>query len=171
MNIKKNSYMMLGLVFGVSVILYVFDTSIHTSSKIQIVPQTFIPSIIPTTQLITPTITTQSVSPTSVQITLPTTVPTSSLKRLSNSVDYTVRGIPEHIVVTITLQGTTITDLQLTQNTDNGESAAYQDAFLSVIKQSVVGKNIKDINVSRVAGASYTTDAFMQAISNIQAKI
>ena len=85
--------------------------------------------------------------------------------------DYTVRRIPESITVNITLDGTTVTDLQLTQNTNNGESAVYQDAFLSEIKPSVVGKNIKDINVSRVAGASYTTDAFMQAIQKIQTKM
>lgn len=163
---------MLGLVFGVSVLLYIFDVSVRTSPKIQIVPQTSLPTVIPTTQpIITTAVSRTIVSPTSAQAIIPTAIPTRGLQRLSHSIDYTVRGIPEHMIVIVTLQGTTVADLQLTQNTDNEESASYQDAFYSVIKQSVVGKNIKDINVSRVAGASYTTDAFMKAINTIQSKI
>jgi len=161
MNIKKNSLMVLGLVFGVSVILYIFDVSVIPPST-QITPTVSIPTAVPITIL----------SPTTSSIIIPTAVPTtSSLKHLSETIDYSVRGIPESIVVNITLNGTIITDLQLTQNTDNGQSAAYQDAFFSEIKPSVVGKNLKDINVSRVAGASYTTDAFMRAINKMQTNI
>ena len=161
MNIKKNSLIMLGLVFGVSVILYALDVPMNTSIKTNNTSTTSIPTAIPT-----------SASPTPIPSTQPTPLSTtSSIKHVSETVDYTVRRIPESITVNITLDGTTVTDLQLTQNTNNGESAVYQDAFLSEIKPSVVGKNIKDINVSRVAGASYTTDAFMQAIQKIQTKM
>ncbi|MFH0772807.1 MAG: FMN-binding protein [bacterium] len=153
MNIKKNSYKVLGLVLGVSVILYIFDVPIIPSST-QVTPTITIPTIVPTEQIIKTTI----ASPTP-----------PSLKKVSEIVDYTVGNFPESVSVNITLDGATVTDLQLSLNPSNDTSAAYQNAFAAEIKSYVVGKNIKDINVSRVAGASYTTEAFMQAVKKIQA--
>ena len=157
--------MVLGLVFGVSVILYIFDVRV-TPSSTQLTPTVSIPTIIPTGQIVQ--VTTAPVPITTSVTASPTT---SSLKHLSETVDYSVRRTPESITVSIALNGTTITDLQLSQNPGSGESAGYQDAFATEIKSYVVGKNLKDINVSRVAGASYTTNAFMQAIKKMQTSI
>lgn len=155
--------MVLGLVFGVSVILYIFDVPIIPSST-QITPTVSIPTIIPSQQ--TGGITNiPSIAPTTI---LPTS---TALRTLSETVNYSVRRIPENMAVSIMLNGTTVTDLQLSQNPGSGESAGYQDAFAAEIKSYVIGKNIKDINVSRIAGASYTTDAFMQAIKKMQTNI
>ena len=165
MNIKKNSFIVLGLVFGVSVILYIFDVRV-TPSSTQLTPTVLIPTIIPTEQIVQ--VTTIPVPITTSVVTSPTI---SSLKRLSETVDYSVRRIPESITVNIALNGSTVTDLQLSQNPGSGQSAAIQDAFAAEIKSYVMGKNLKDINVSRVAGASYTTNAFMQAIKKMQTSI
>lgn len=150
MNIKKSSIWMLSLVFGVSVILYILDAPI---------PPAPIPTSVSATILI----------PTTTQL-QPSAV-ISTKRNLSEIIDYQVRSSPESITVNITLDGIIVTDLQLSQTPGDGESAMYQDAFASEIKSSVVGKNLKDINVSRVAGASYTTDAFMQAIDIMKTKI
>lgn len=155
MNIKKNSFMVLGLVLGVSVILYIFGAPTIPPST-QITPTMPVPTIIPTV------ISTGSVVKTTI---IPTT---PALKKMSETVGYNVKGYPESITVNIVLDGTNITDLQLSQSPGAEESVAYQDAFASEIKSHVVGKNLKDINVSRVAGASYTTNAFMQAINKMQ---
>ena len=150
---------MLSLVIGVSVVIYILDIPGNVTLKSQIAPTAGAQSVI-----ITPT--------PLILLSSPTAIPTSSaLKHLSATINYSVRFIPESITVNLTLDGLTVSDLQLIQNTDNGQSAAYQDAFLSEIKPTVVGKNIKDINVSAVAGASYTTDAFMQAIDKIRSNI
>lgn len=170
MNIKKNSFMVLGLVFGVSVIFYLLDMPTVPSST-QMTPTVSIPTIIPTQQIVQVTITPMPTAPTVITPKVALSPTVSSLKRLSETVDYTVRGIPESITVRIALDGTTVTDLQLSQNPGSGESAGYQDAFASEIKSYVVGKNLKDINVSYVAGASYTTDAFMQAVNKMKTSI
>jgi hypothetical protein len=51
------------------------------------------------------------------------------------------------------------------------ESTRYKSAFQSRINQETVGKKISDLSLSSVGGASLTTDAFMQAIKEINASI
>lgn len=158
MNIKKNSFAVLGLVLGVSVILYIFDVPIISTSN-QITPIESTPTPIPT---LTPV-----VSPATSWIT-PTE---SSFKQISETVDYSVKRFSENIMVNVTFSNQTIIDLQIKNQSTNGESAAYQEAFAAEIKQYVIGKKISEVNVSRVAGASYTTAAFMEAMSRMQSKI
>ncbi|MFZ2206509.1 MAG: FMN-binding protein [Microgenomates group bacterium] len=158
MNIKKNSFAVLGLVLGVSVILYIFDVPIISTSK-QIIPTESIPTLIPTSLPV--------VSPSTLAIT-----PTySSFRQVSETVDYSVKRFSESITVNATFSNQTIIDLQIKNQSTNGESAAYQEAFATEIKQYVIGKKISEINISRIAGASYTSVAFMEAISRMQSKI
>jgi len=172
MNIKKNSFIVLGLVLGVSVILYIFDVPIVPSSS-RLVPTIAIPTVTPDLIPLTlPTETQTPNRPTSISIMpLATSTVVPSTRQFTEKVDYSVRNFSESITLNMTLNGTIITDLQVSQNASNGDSASYQDAFAAEIKSVVVGKNIKDINVSAIAGASYTTAAFMQAISKIQSSI
>ncbi len=145
MNIKKNSLLMLGLVFGVSVILYIFD--------VRILP--------PSTQ-ITPII---SISP------IPTTTITSALRSFTETVRYPVKQSNEDIIVTLILKNNIVTTLEISHTSNLKKSIQYHDAFDGAIQPLVIGKNIKDINVSRVAGASGTTIGFMQAIEKIRTQI
>ena len=146
MNIKKSSYMMLSLVFGVSVILYILD----------------IP-IIPSSTQMTPTI---SISPI---VSIPT--PVTNTKSLSETIVYTPEGRNESISVSLTVTNSIISELSVINSMNAGKSRSYQLSFESEIQPLVVGKDIKTLNLSRVAGASNTTDAFMQAIDKIRAKI
>ena len=148
MNIKKSSYMMLGLVFGVSVILYILDVPI-------------IPSLIPTSIIITP----QSTQPT------PPTMPTNSAKNLSATIAYFPEGANESITVSLKLTNSLISEVSIAQSMNDGKSRRYQLAFESEVQPLVVGKDINTLNLTRVAGASFTTDAFMQALEKIKTQI
>lgn len=152
MNIKKNSFIVLGLVLGVSVLLYILDVPIAPTS----------PEYVPTT---VPTLPQRSQ-------TMPSSVPpTNNYKQMQESVQYYVKRRAETLTVVLSLEGRTIKDLELSQVATNGESQQYQDGFAAEIRTMVVGKNIDEINVTRVAGASYTSNAFMEALSKIKSTL
>lgn len=85
----------------------------------------------------------------------------------SKRIQYYVPNGYESIQVNLTLKNGVITDSNLQNSENNGVSAQYQEGFASEYKSSVVGKNIGDVNLSYVAGASDTTQAFDNAISRI----
>lgn len=157
MNIKKSSFMVLGLVFGISVILYIFD----------------VPIISPSTQLI-PTITISPAVPTIINqepAQSQNTITPNNIKKYSATVAYHPEGRSESINVSLTLDNTTITEIASTHSMNDGKSQRYQIAFEAEIRSFVIGKDINTLNLSRVAGASFTTDAFMQAIQQIKNNI
>lgn len=152
MNIKRDSFIVLGLVFGVSVLLYILDVPI-TRTSLEYTP-TAIPTLLQQSQ------------------TTPTSTPsTTSYKQMQESIQYYVKRRAETLTVKLFMEGKTIRNLELSQIATNVESQQYQDGFAAEIKTVVVGKSIDEINVSRVAGASYTSDAFMEAISKIKSTL
>ena len=165
MNIKKSSWMMLGLVLGVSVILYIFDVPIVPSST-QMIPTIIVPTLVPT---IISLPTGNIVQPTASLIS-PTLSP-SIVNSFSANVDYFPEGRSESISVSLKLNGAVVSELSMVNSMNDGKSRMYQLAFESEIQPLVVGKDIKSLNLSRVAGASITTDAFMQAIDKIKSQI
>lgn len=156
MNIKKSSIQMLLLVFGVSVILYIFDVPIVPSSS-TLIPTLALPITVPTS--VTGT--------TRMAITSAPFANTS----FSESVNYNPEGRSESIAVSVELNGSVITQISSTHSMNDGKSRMYQRAFEAEIQPLVVGKDIKTLNLSRVAGASLTTDAFMQAVEGIKSKM
>ena len=92
----------------------------------------------------------------------------SSDKTFSSSVSY---GVPENgtqsMSLTVTVNGTTITNISISQTKGAGKSRNYQNNFEASYKSLVLGKDIKSLNLSRVGGASITTNAFNQAIKSI----
>ena len=184
MNIKKNSIGVLAAVFGISAILYVLDvpksqkipsSPVITTTAPTIFP-TIIPSLIPSIVLTsTPSLSTQSaaISPHAKPAILPfqpTIVPITK-NIYSEMIDYQVRQFGESIAVSLTIDNAIVTNLTIGHTPQDGQSRYYHDAFDGEIQSLVVGKNIKDINVSQVAGASLTSDAFMQAINKVKAQI
>jgi len=136
---------MLSLVLGVSVILYIFDVPVITS------PTQIVPTIISSPQII------------------PATASTS--KNISASIDYFPEGRSESITVSLIISNSTISEMTVKNSMNDGKSRQYQLAFESEIQSLVVGKDVKSLNLSRVAGASITTDAFMQAVDKIKSQI
>lgn len=76
----------------------------------------------------------------------------------------------ESIEVTITLADDVITAVEVTGDPQKAESERYQSEFIGGISDEVVGQNIDDINVSRVAGSSLTSGGFNQAIDKIKSE-
>lgn len=76
----------------------------------------------------------------------------------------------ESISVTVTLAGDIITDVEVTGDPQKAESERYQSEFIGGISDEVVGQNIDDINVSRVAGSSLTSGGFNDAIDEIKSE-
>ena len=89
----------------------------------------------------------------------------------SNQQTYRVpEGHSNTINVKITLSGDVIKELNIDSSYNNRESEEYIGDFESSIKSKVVGKKINDLDLSVVGGASLTTDAFNEAIKEIESK-
>ncbi|MFT4282267.1 hypothetical protein [Microbacterium sp.] len=76
----------------------------------------------------------------------------------------------ETISVTVTIADDVVTSVEVTGNPTKRESEEYQAKFIGGIKDEVVGKNIDEISVSRVAGSSLTSGGFNEAIDTIKAE-
>ena len=76
----------------------------------------------------------------------------------------------ETISVTVTLQDDVITDVEVSGDPQRPESEQYQGQFIGGIADVVVGQDIDEISVSRVAGSSLTSGGFNQAIDTIKAE-
>ena len=74
----------------------------------------------------------------------------------------------ETINVTVTLENDVITDVTVTGDPQKRESEQYQGQFIGGIADVVVGEDIDDIQVSRVAGSSLTSGGFNKAIQTIK---
>ncbi|MEJ1155956.1 hypothetical protein [Microbacterium marmarense] len=76
----------------------------------------------------------------------------------------------ESISVTVTLSDDVITEVQVVGDAQAQESQQYQSDFIGGISVVVVGQDIDEISVSRVAGSSLTSGGFNQAIDAIKAE-
>ncbi|KJL41878.1 MULTISPECIES: FMN-binding protein [Microbacterium] len=76
----------------------------------------------------------------------------------------------ETINVTVTLENDVITAVEVTGDPQKRESEQYQGQFIGGIADVVVGEDIDDIQVSRVAGSSLTSSGFNEAIETIKSE-
>ncbi|MFB8145230.1 hypothetical protein ACFC1W_00635 [Microbacterium sp. NPDC056003] len=76
----------------------------------------------------------------------------------------------EQISVTVTLEDDVITAVEVVGDPQKSESEKYQGEFIGGISDVVVGRDIDEISVSRVAGSSLTSGGFNQAIETIKAE-
>ena len=83
--------------------------------------------------------------------------------------DYTSPGGAQSIKVSLTLKDGFITDSTVTPEATDLESKEHESDFVSAYKQYVTGKSISGLKLSRVAGASLTTQAFNNAVTKIAA--
>ena len=95
---------------------------------------------------------------------------TSSFKDGTYTADsqyYVPQGY-EDIKVTLTIKNGVVTDSQIVNSEGDRDSQAYQEAFASLYKSNVVGKSISGLQLSYIAGASDTTQAFNDALNQIR---
>ena len=76
----------------------------------------------------------------------------------------------ETINVTVTLEDDVITAVEVTGDPQKRESEQYQGEFIGGIADVVVGEDIDEIQVSRVAGSSLTSTGFNEAIETIKSE-
>ena len=102
--------------------------------------------------------------------------PGSPSSRRSKYADgtYTATGqygsLPSSIVVSVTLVDDVITAVTVTPRATDPTSLDYQTRFARAIPALVVGRNIDEVNLSKVAGSSGTPDGFNAAIQRIKAE-
>ncbi|MDB5162561.1 MAG: hypothetical protein JWO54_551 [Candidatus Saccharibacteria bacterium] len=82
---------------------------------------------------------------------------------------YISPGGGESIEVTLMIANDIITSASVASNATSGEAEEYQEKFISGYKSSVVGKDIDEVSLSRVAGSSLTSNGFNAAVELIKA--
>jgi uncharacterized protein with FMN-binding domain len=102
--------------------------------------------------------------------------PGSPSSRRSNYADGTYNatgqygGLPSSIGVAVTLVDEVITAVTVTPRATDPTSLDYQTRFARAVPALVVGRNIDEVNLSKVAGSRGTPDGFNAAIQQIKAK-
>lgn len=81
---------------------------------------------------------------------------------------YLSPGGNESISISITLSNGNVTDTSATARATSGASRSYLSDFIYSYKSLIVGKNISSIRLSRVSGASLTTQGFNDALDQIK---
>ncbi|WP_237687158.1 MULTISPECIES: FMN-binding protein [Arthrobacter] len=74
----------------------------------------------------------------------------------------------EEVDVTLTLEGNVVTSLDVQTSGNNPTSKQYQREFTSGIQEQVVGKNLDELDVDKVAGSSLTSSGFNKALDAIR---
>ncbi|MFC9458970.1 hypothetical protein [Streptomyces sp. NPDC056983] len=82
--------------------------------------------------------------------------------------EYGTRG--SSIGVTLTLQNGEISAVDVTPHATDETSLGLQRRFAKAAPALVVGKDIDDVNLDRVAGNSHTPDGFNDALEKIKAE-
>lgn len=95
----------------------------------------------------------------------PVTVDTVTL---SEDITYLTPARTEHKMgVTLTLEDGVVTDASIIYDDGEGFSNQHQERFDNAYKAEVIGKSLADISLSRVGGASLTSQAFNDAVKKM----
>ncbi|MEV7637623.1 FMN-binding protein [Pseudarthrobacter enclensis] len=76
----------------------------------------------------------------------------------------------ETVGVQLTLASGTVTDVRITEHPSNPNTRKFQGEFAGGIAAQVVGRNIDELKVSKVAGSSLTSGGFNQAVEKIKSE-
>ena len=68
------------------------------------------------------------------------------------------------IDVHLTVKDQNVTDVSIVGHPFTSISKTHQDAFAKAVPDAVVGKPLKDLKIDKIAGASWTTEAFNKAL-------
>jgi uncharacterized protein with FMN-binding domain len=157
------------LVLGGGYLFLSGDKSTATSTGEVAKVETPAPAPTPTTPTPAPTTPTQPVA-------APTPAPVAMKKKYTDG-QYSAEGsyvIPnketEKITVSLTLKDGIVTEVSHTGSPKEQASILNHKKFSEGYKQLVVGKNIDEIALTVVNGASLTTKGFMNALEDIKTK-
>lgn len=107
-------------------------------------------------------------APTTPTPTTLSTIYTDGARTVNTS--YIAPGSSNHtMAITLTLKGDVVTASSIVYGGDKvGESTKYQNRFMAAYESQVIGKKIDSIKLSRVGGASLTTNGFNDALAQIK---
>ncbi|WP_213814584.1 hypothetical protein [Glaciihabitans sp. dw_435] len=77
-------------------------------------------------------------------------------------------SLPSHQDVTVGVEDGAITDVEITTPAEDETSLGYQQRFAAALPEAVIGKDIADIRVDRLAGSSGCSEGFMNALAKIK---
>lgn len=83
---------------------------------------------------------------------------------------YLSPGGEESVDVEVTLKDDVITDAKVNPHPASSTSTQYQGEFVANFKPLVVGKDISEVRLSRVAGSSLTSGGFNEALDQIKSE-
>ncbi len=81
---------------------------------------------------------------------------------------YNTPGGPEEVTVSITLVDGIVTATSSTAVAKAPVSAKFQEEFINSYQNLVVGKNINEVQLDKVAGSSLTPKGFNEAVNQIK---
>lgn len=80
----------------------------------------------------------------------------------------TYGGGPSFLDVTVTIEDNVITDVAVGTPAENPVSLGYQQRFAAAVPDAVIGKELGEVEVGKLAGASTCPDGFNDAIDQIR---
>lgn len=84
--------------------------------------------------------------------------------------NYVSPGGPRELKVTVTLAGNVITSAEVQGTATDATTKRFQGEFVGNFKPQVIGKNINEVNLVKVAGSSLSPIGFNDAIAKIKTK-
>lgn len=82
--------------------------------------------------------------------------------------NYSTPGGTDSVGLTVTLENGVVVSTELEQHATSGNSARFQGQFASGYADLVIGKDIDEVRLSRVAGSSLTSNGFNEALEEIK---
>lgn len=76
----------------------------------------------------------------------------------------------ETVGVQLTLASGTVTDVKITEHPSNANTRKFQGEFAGGIAERIVGRNIDELDVKKVAGSSLTSGGFNEALEKIKSQ-
>ena len=77
-------------------------------------------------------------------------------------------GLPSHHDVTLTIADDVVTAVEITTPAEDETSLGYQQRFAEALPEAVIGRDIDELAVDRLAGSSGCSEGFMDALEQIK---
>ena len=99
----------------------------------------------------------------------PTTAAASEYRDGEYSATGWYGSLPSHHDVTLTIENDAIIAVKITTPAEDETSLGYQQRFAAALPSTIIGRNLDEISVDRLAGASGCSEGFMDALSKVKA--
>jgi uncharacterized protein with FMN-binding domain len=77
-------------------------------------------------------------------------------------------SLPSHHDVTLTITDGAVTAVDITTPAEDETSLGYQERFAAALPGAVIGRNVDDLDIDRLAGSSGCSEGFMDALAQIK---